>query len=169
MNDQRNRLAHWIATTFGLGDVLPAPGTTAGSFPAALLWLALCVLVPDPGVRVAATFVGAVVFTASGLWAAGVESRRRGAEDPGPVVIDEVAGQWVCYGAALPFVSFRHDLGLLLFVAADFFLFRFFDILKPWPVCRLEHLSGARGIMADDLAAGLYAAIFLAIGFRLWG
>jgi len=74
-----------------------------------------------------------------------------GKKDPSEVVIDEVLGQWI---AILPFAV----LAWWEYVAA-FVLFRFFDILKPWPVRQLEGIGGGFGIMIDDAAAGVYALL----------
>jgi phosphatidylglycerophosphatase A len=81
-------------------------------------------------------------------------------KDPPEVVIDEVLGQWI---ACLPFASLT--MGEYL---AAFALFRFFDILKPWPVKRLESIGGGLGIMIDDVAAGLYAMLCLAALHRFF-
>ena len=88
MSAVRAGIARHIATTFGLGDLLPAPGTTAGSLPATLLWLAVVAGVGDLGPRLIISACGVLVFTVCGCWAADRESRRRGSEDPGAVVID---------------------------------------------------------------------------------
>jgi phosphatidylglycerophosphatase A len=75
--------------------------------------------------------------------------------DPGPVVLDEVAGQWL---ALLVLVAAGHTPALAEVLAA-FLLFRAFDVLKPWPIRALESLPGGWGIVADDLAAGLAAGV----------
>ena len=98
------------------------------------------------------TAVGVVVATAVGIPAATRAAREAGREDPGFVVIDEVAGQWV----ALMFMPPLWPNALLAVI-----LFRFFDILKPWPIRRFEALPEGTGIMADDLVAGAFA---LALG-----
>lgn len=162
-----SRLAHAVATTFGLGDRLPAPGTTAGSLPAALLWAAVAAAVgvsPWLFLLTTTAFVAAVV---GGIWASQVEIRRRGRDDPGPVVIDEVAGQWLTYLCALPFWAVASTGELAFFVGTGFLLFRVFDVVKPWPVSRLERLDGGLGVMADDLGAGLLAGLVLVLG-RPW-
>jgi len=146
----------------GLGEVLPAPGTTAGSLPAAFLWWALAVSASRGAVLVF-TALAVVLASVVGVWAATEESRRCGREDPGSVVIDEVAGQWLTLLVVLlchPSIA-REELWKL--TVAGFFAFRFFDILKVWPVNRLEELPGGLGIMADDLAAGLWAAVVLSV------
>lgn len=73
--------------------------------------------------------------------------------DPGWVVIDEVAGQWLTLSVVAP---------SLLYYVLGFLLFRFFDIVKPWPVRFLERsIPGALGVMVDDIAAALYAGLCL--------
>jgi len=157
----RSRLAYHLATTFGLGDRVVAPGTFAGSLPAAVLWLALTVVVPSPLPLAILTALLIVAVTAAGVWAAGLEELRRGSVDPGAVVIDEVAGQWLTFLIALWRFPAGGPRGVLLFVVAGFVSFRIFDIVKPWPVRQLERLSGGLGIMVDDLAAGVWAGIVL--------
>jgi phosphatidylglycerophosphatase A len=83
------------------------------------------------------------------------------------VVIDEVAGQWLTYLVALPFLPWITGGRLAVFAAAGFLLFRAFDILKPWPIRHFETFPGGVGVVADDLAAGYFAAVVLAIGWRL--
>jgi len=83
-----------------------------------------------------------------------VVARESGIKDPGFVVIDEVAGQMIAL-IAVPL----HWKYLL----AGFILFRSFDIVKPFPLRRLEELPGGTGIMLDDVGAGLYALALLQI------
>ena len=155
--------SYHIATVLGLGDKLPAPGTTAGSLPAIVGWWLAMVVLDEPAARLAATTIGIAAVLIVGTWASAAESRRRGGEDPGPVVIDEVAGQWLSAIPALLLVADQTPLNLGLSAIAAFFLFRFFDVVKPWPVSALEHLPGGLGIMADDVGAGVLAAAVLAL------
>ncbi len=158
-----NRLAFNLATTFGLGDRLPAPGTTAGSLPASLIWLLVAWgLVNSPWLSIVTTWM-LILAVIAGFWASDIEIKRRGTTDPGPIVIDEVAGQWLTFGCALPLWAAFDHFELLVFTATGFILFRIFDVVKPWPVRRLERLHGALGVMADDLGAGLLAGIVLAL------
>ena len=157
-----DRLSRHLATTFGLGDRVPAPGTVAGSLPAALLWWGMTTALQSPALRAVLTATGVVVLTIVALWASDEEARRRGRSDPGPVVIDEVAGQWVTYLVALPLVPWGTIAEQAITVAAGFVLFRVWDVIKPWPVGRLERLPGGIGIVADDLAAGLMAGLVMA-------
>jgi phosphatidylglycerophosphatase A len=163
----RERFAFHIATVLGLGDKLPAPGTTAGSLPAILGWWLAVVYLPTPQARLAATLVGSVLIFFVGVWASNVESARRGKGDPGAVVIDEVVGQWLTMAPALWLIETQSPANLGLAAIAGFFLFRFFDVAKPWPVKRFEDLPGGIGIMADDVAAGILAAAVLALGIFL--
>ncbi len=162
------RAARFIATSGGLGDHLPAPGTTAGSLPAAIVWWALAAAVNPSWRLLALTACLTVAAVVVGPWACGVEARRRQAGDPGPIVIDEVAGQWLTLLVALPFVEIDGAFELAVFTGAAFLLFRIFDIAKPWPVHRFERIPGGTGIVADDLAAALYAGAILALGWTFF-
>ena len=161
------RLAHAIATIGGLGDRIPAPGTIVGSLPACLLWWGACAALPTTRARIAITAIGLFVAAALGTWASEVEAQQRDEKDPRPIVVDEIAGQWLTYLVALPFVPLQNPIHLAVFAVAGFFLFRFFDIVKPWPIRTLEQLPGGIGIVADDLLAGYFAAAVLAIGWRV--
>lgn len=164
----RSQIAYVIATTGGLGDRLPAPGTTAGSLPAAIGWLAVGLVVSSPAVLFGGLAIAVAVSTIVGLWAAGAEARRRSWSDPGPVVVDEVAGQWVCYLVTAAIVGADRSAGVTS-VAAGFFTFRLLDVWKPWPIRRLERLPGGLGIMADDLLAGAAAGALVGLGLHLAG
>jgi len=161
-----DRVARLIATVGGLGDALPAPGTTAGSLPAAIAWWIAAHVATDPVVAVGGLAVATVLVTVTGVWAAGREARRRARHDPGPVVIDEVAGQWSCFVAAAA-VGGVDGVQSILAVVAGFVAFRVLDIVKPWPIRRLERLPGGIGIMLDDLAAGVAAGVVVGIVLRL--
>jgi phosphatidylglycerophosphatase A len=95
--------------------------------------------------------------TLAGLWAVRKEIHRRRQADPGALVVDEIAGMWMTYLVACPALDSASPTALGLVVASGFLLFRAFDVVKPWPINALEHLEGALGVMADDLAAGLVA------------
>jgi phosphatidylglycerophosphatase A len=101
-----------------------------------------------------------VVFAIAlaGTWAASRTEKLSGKKDPGKVVIDEVVGQFIAL-IPVPFV-----LGTAWWPAIlAFILFRFFDIVKPYPARRLESLESGLGIMADDIVAGVYAGIAVAV------
>jgi phosphatidylglycerophosphatase A len=93
-----------------------------------------------------------------GIWAASRTEKLSAKKDPGKVVIDEVVGQFIAL-IPVPFV-----LGAAWWTAIlAFILFRFFDIVKPYPAGKLESLESGLGIMADDVVAGVYAAIVVAV------
>ena len=168
MTSHSSQLARVIATIGGLGDRFPAPGTTVGSLFALLLWWAACAAMPAATTRIVVTALGLFVAAAVGTWAAEIESQHRGETDPRGIVIDEVAGQWLTFLVALPFVSPATSPQLAIFATVGFLLFRFFDVVKPWPIRACEKLPGGIGIVADDLAAGYFAAATLAIGWRVF-
>jgi phosphatidylglycerophosphatase A len=149
----KTRWAWVVATFFGAGLLKPGPGTY-GSVAAMLLWAAAAHLWHGTTL-VVGTAVAALAATLIGIPAATIVAREAGREDPGFVVIDEVAGQWIALIAAHP--DWSHAILALL-------LFRLFDIWKPWPIRRLEELPEGTGIMLDDVAAGILA---LAIGLML--
>jgi phosphatidylglycerophosphatase A len=107
---------------------------------------------------IAFEFAAALGITLIGIWAASRTEKLSGRKDPGKVVIDEVAGQFI---ALIP-VSFVLATAWWSAILA-FILFRIFDIVKPYPARKLESLHGGLGIMADDIVAGLYAGIAVAI------
>jgi phosphatidylglycerophosphatase A len=151
MNSARRTLSAWaIATFFGAGFLKPGPGTY-GSAAAVLLWLGGAALLHHNTLHVAiAAGFAATIATAIGIPAATRVARESQRKDPSFVVIDEVAGQLVALIALPP--DWPHAILALI-------LFRFFDILKPPPIRRLEALPEGLGIVVDDLAAGLYALL----------
>lgn len=142
-----------LATGLGTGRSPYAPGTV-GSLLGPLL-IRGC---QQTGLPSVALLMFAIVFVLIGIPICGRASKVLGVEDPGAVVYDEVAAFWVVY---LPQILKAEPIGVTHAVLG-FLLFRVFDITKPWPVRRLEHLPGGLGIMADDLAAGALAAVCLA-------
>ncbi|HWB97147.1 MAG TPA: phosphatidylglycerophosphatase A [Bryobacteraceae bacterium] len=146
-----SKLAISIASWFGCGYAPVAPGT-AGSAAA----VAIAILLGESaGWRPWHFAVLSAAATLPGMWAAGVAARESGRKDPGFVVVDEVLGQWLALAGT-------HTLNWKSYAGA-FLLFRIFDIWKPAPVRQLEALRGGVGIVADDLMAGLYAALVLGI------
>jgi phosphatidylglycerophosphatase A len=141
------RLAILISTFGYIGYVPFAPGTIGSA--AGLLVYAVIRLGPPPLEPLAIAM----------LFAAGVAAGRRaerhfGGVDPGPVVIDEVMGMLI--------TLFLIPVGWSGAVAG-FFLFRVFDIVKPYPAGRLEVLPGGLGVMADDAMAAIYANVVMRV------
>ena len=104
----------------------------------------------------AALVVSILAVTVAGIWAGSRTEALAGRKDPGKVVVDEVAGQLI---ATLPLALFKQ--WSIAAVMVSFVLFRFFDIVKPYPANRLQELKGGFGIMYDDLVAGVYAAVLV--------
>ncbi len=145
-------VARVVATAFGSGYSPVAPGT-AGSAVGLLLFVPLARR--DWPWQLAASIVVLLV----GVAAAGRVAKLVGVEDPGLVVVDEVAGQWITL-TALPFTP--------AVALAGFVLFRVMDVVKPWPARDLERLHGGWGIMADDVMAGVYAHLALRALLLVW-
>jgi phosphatidylglycerophosphatase A len=142
---EMHQVARLIASGLGSGYAPKAPGTV-GSLLALLIGAALMQISP-------LALPAAVAFACvAGYWSIGVAG---GAEDPGWVVIDEFAGQWIAM-LALARVSLA---GLLL----AFMLFRLFDIAKPGPVGWADRRHGALGVMLDDVIAGIFAAVIILV------
>jgi phosphatidylglycerophosphatase A len=136
-----------LATWFGIGLLPTAPGS----------WASLAALPVAWGIRslfgLAGLAAAALVAFFIGWWAAGVVAKASALDDPGAVVIDEVAGQWAVLSASPPEP---------LVYALAFVLFRVFDTWKPWPVGWADrHVTGGLGIVLDDLLAALYAILVL--------
>jgi phosphatidylglycerophosphatase A len=154
----RTLWAWTIATFLGAGLGKPGPGTW-GSVAALLLWaLAGIAFNVSAQVLLILLFAGILFSIALGVPAATIAARESGRHDPGFVVIDEVAGQWITL--LLSPADLRHGLIALV-------LFRLFDITKPFPIRHIEHLPECWGIVFDDVAAGLYA-LGVASLLRLW-
>jgi len=154
-----------LTSCFGLGLLPLAPGTWGSIPPVAIFALLAGVGTPVgvvTAVMVAMVIAGSVVCV---RFAPEVIART-GSSDPSEVVADEFAGQAL---ALLPaaFILSESVLAANSFVVAalGFALFRLFDILKPWPIRKLERLADGWGILADDLLAGVYAAILLPVLF----
>lgn len=133
---------HWIAFGFGAGLSPLAPGT-AGTLAAIPLYLVLQDLSPLGYLLVLA------VFFLIGLWACDKTAHELGGGDPGAIVWDEILGYLVTMALAPPG---------WIWILLGFVLFRLIDILKPWPIGKLDQrVKGGIGILLDDIAAGVMA------------
>jgi phosphatidylglycerophosphatase A len=148
----KSRLAWLIATFFGVGHLQPGSGTWAAAI-TVLLWWTASHWIP-PSWLLAVAVITSAAITLLGIPTSTVAARESGIKDPGFVVIDEVAGQMI----ALIGVPLHWK-----YLLAGFILFRSFDIVKPFPLRRLERLPGGTGIMLDDVGAGLYALVLLQV------
>ncbi len=136
------------ATFFGSGYFPIAPGTLASGLTALAYFLLLG--------RLAWPLQALVILAVFGIGvpAASWYARELNRKDPGLIVIDETAGQLVALLGVVPEIRA---------VFLGFFLFRLFDIIKPYPIKKLERLPGGWGIMADDIGAGIAAAAVLRV------
>lgn len=145
-------VAMMVATFGGIGRIRPASGTWA-SLVAGLVLVPLAAWLAWPWGAVTG-MVMTMLAALAGWWSCPHAARILGREDPSQVVIDEVAGMWL--GVAMVAWSWP-DQGWWWQALMVLAVFRFFDIMKPWPVRACERLPGATGIMMDDLCAGLVA------------
>jgi len=151
MNKTFDKIVLFIAQGAYSGRFPKAPGT-AGTVVGVLLFLAL---------RSAASTwyaLATIAVIGIGTWAAGEADRILGSKDDQSIVIDEIVGFLVVL-FLVPFSWWS--------VAAGFVLFRFFDILKPWPIKKLQDIPGGLGVMLDDIGAGIYTNVILQIACRL--
>ena len=146
-------LSRLIATTLYSGYSPIAPGT-AGSAAALLCFLLL------PGLREIPLLVLIVTLFFIGVWAAS-EVEKTDGHDASIINIDEVVGMW------LSLIFLPQGMSWIWYVGA-FFIFRAFDIVKPFPVGRSQNLPGGWGVMMDDVLAGLYTNLSLRLIFWIF-
>ena len=161
-------------TTFGVGYLPLAPGTWGS-----MVGIAIYLFFAWIDVSFSQTFasrgitdVGAtawihainltlfLVFCLAGIWASGRSTGLLGNDDPSEAVVDEVIGQLITF----LFIPFTTSWKLIL---AGFLLFRLFDIWKPYPIDSLQDLPAGIGVCADDILAGVYAGVCLAVIYAL--
>jgi phosphatidylglycerophosphatase A len=142
-----------ISTSLGFGYFPYGPGTMGAIF-GIILWLPLY-LWASAELILPITLGLIVVFTILGVWSSTIAEKFWG-PDPSRVVMDETVGQWI---ALLPVTCVSPWWEILV----AFVLFRFFYIVKPVGVRKMESLPGGYGIMADDILAGIYGAIIIVI------
>ncbi|SHK58544.1 phosphatidylglycerophosphatase A [Fibrobacter sp. UWB12] len=166
-----------VVTFFGSGMSPKAPGTM-GSLAAAIVAYPMAFFFQSHlgqdevlyiggdnfGIFISLTFLAAALF----VFFAAIPFVKKamkdtGTEDPGWIVIDEVCGIFM----ALAFVPCDVIIHSPWILALAFVLFRFFDILKPLGIHKMEKLPGAWGVMADDLLGGIYAGILLSLTLTL--
>ncbi|HJW09026.1 MAG TPA: phosphatidylglycerophosphatase A [Holophagaceae bacterium] len=173
------RWAWWVATGFGSGRLKPGPGTW-GSVAAVVGWCLLGAITLQPlnqwaldqkhpawipavhGLSEACFLALPALMTWMSVRASDAVVRETGLKDPGYIVADEWAGQWIALWP-MRWIILR-DLGFLLrggwialpMLVLPLALFRLFDIWKPWPCHQIQSLPGGAGVVADDVVAGLY-------------
>ena len=174
-----NGIVDYIAlalTTFGVGYIPGAPGTY-GSVVGVVIYIGVLwitgiasILVFGGDGKITPVFwaftnaiiaIGLVVFSLVGIWSSGRSISMLGNDDPSEAVVDEVIGQFITF----MFVPYILNWTLIL---PGFLLFRLFDIWKPYPIYDLQVLPNGLGICADDIVAGVYAGICLAVGHAIY-
>lgn len=148
------KLHEILASFFGIGYIKKGGGTVA-AIATAFIWF-VAVAVPDSWIVIGVVLL-VIIY---GIWA-GNEVEKKWGKDSSKVVIDEVAGMLVAL-IFIPVTTINVLIALLLF--------RFFDILKPLLIRRLEQMSGGWGVMGDDVLAGIYSNIILQLFLllQLW-
>ena len=144
----RLKISEWIATCFKVGYLPLAPGTW-GSIFAILVWW---VFLKDIDPLIFGIII--ILFFFIGIIVSNIIIDQNGDNDPTHIIIDELVGQWLALWM-LPDGSF--------YIIVVFILFRFFDIIKPWPIRFMEQLPKGLGVMCDDLTAGLITLIIIQI------
>lgn len=149
----KNALILFIAQGAYSGRVPIAPGT-AGTVVGVLLYLLI------HGLPFIAYLLAFFLVAGIGTWAAGEAEKLLGKKDDPSIVIDEIAGY------ILALVMLPATWGMII---AGFILFRFFDIVKPWPLKRLQDVHGGAGVMLDDIGAGIYTNVVLQVSLYFIG
>lgn len=153
-------LAVIIASGFGLGFIPIAPGTFGSLLGVAICYLFISAFKFAPFQLQSAILAASLLTAFVGVWASSRAERIFNREDASQIVIDEICGQLISYAflaSAMSRIGGRWRWAIVI----GFILFRFFDILKPYPIRYLEGLGSGLGVMADDVLAGMYASIFL--------
>ncbi|MEZ5566238.1 MAG: phosphatidylglycerophosphatase A [Gammaproteobacteria bacterium] len=137
---------HWLAFGLGTGLLPRAPGTWGSLLAVGIFWLL-------PPLSLQVQVIGLTVAFVAGCVICGASARRLGVHDHGGIVLDEIVAMY----AVLCFVPRTAAWTIVAFL-----LFRFFDIVKPWPIREADHrIGGGLGIMLDDVLAAVYAALLV--------
>jgi phosphatidylglycerophosphatase A len=147
-NSVSDRLAYWFAIGFGSGLIKPAPGTWGTLIGVGLFWLLLSWLPSE------LVLVVLLIGTSVGGYICRIGGERLGEVDHGSIVWDEI----IAMGWLLWLIALWQPLTMVT-VSLSFVLFRFFDIVKPWPIAQVDAWHTPWGVMLDDLLAFTYAAI----------
>lgn len=154
-----------LLTTGGLGHMRPASGTW-GSLPPVIIAYALILVGIGPGDPLAWVYflvLALICIIYSGACVLlGHEAEAKWGKDPSEVVADETAGQCLTL-MFIPAGICNCTLTTMGAVLGAFFLFRAFDILKPWPAGAMQKIAGGWGILLDDILAGIMGGIALLI------
>jgi phosphatidylglycerophosphatase A len=160
-----SRPSEMLLTTGGLGYMRPASGTW-GSLPPLVVAYPLLLLGFGPGDEMAWIYflvlsLIAIIYSGACILL-GHEAEAKWGKDPSEVVADETAGQCITL-MMIPAGICNCTMTTMGAVLGAFFLFRAFDILKPWPAGAMQRIAGGWGILLDDLIAGVMAGVALII------
>jgi phosphatidylglycerophosphatase A len=160
---RRDELSLWLAQGFDIGRIPVAPGTFGSLL--GVLWFAF-LLVPGSLVLFV---LGTIIGLAASVKYCGEAERILGEQDPGSVVLDEIAAIPICFAPWVLIEWWRLGAmpGTEVFLAGNgwwktlgvYVMFRVFDIWKPWPVRQSQNLPGGWGVTADDVLAAMYVAL----------
>lgn len=158
-------VAFLCATAGGAGMMPFGPGTWGSLVGLGIVWGMVRILRDEPLALQNWLIIASLLVTAVGIWAGNRAETIFARKDPGQVVIDEVSGQMITFVFFAPYLERLGDTWAWWLIPG-FILFRVGDILKPYPIDKLQDLSGGFGVMMDDVLAGIYAAVVLSV--LLW-
>lgn len=163
----------WLAQGFGSGRIPVAPGTFGSVV--GLGWFALLLLTGNLWLFLGGTLLG----LALSVWVCGVGEKILQQTDPGSIVMDEIAAIPLCFAGWVVWLACQvpgfpppehfFSREKLLPTLGVFAAFRFFDVLKPWPVKQSQSLSGGWGVTVDDALAAVYVNVVVLTVYFAWG
>lgn len=161
----------WIAQGFGVGRIPVAPGTFGSLI--GILWFVLLLVAANLWLFIAGVIAG---FFLS-VWICGSGERILNQKDPGSVVLDEITAMPLCFAAwlgilfwktgSMPQMDQMLNARTCPTVLAIFLTFRFFDVLKPWPVRQSQSLPGGWGVTVDDFLAAIYVNVVVLLVYAI--
>jgi len=155
-------IAVFIATGLGAGFIPFGPGTWGSIVGLLIAYGLIAVFGADALLLQNILIAAGLVSAALGVWAGHRAEKIFDRKDASQIVIDEVCGQIISFVFIAPYLV-RLGPQWRWWMVAGFALFRAFDIFKPYPINRLQDLSGGFGVVMDDVLAGIYAAVLLSL------
>ena len=159
--------AVFVATGFGAGFIPFGPGTWGSIVGLLIAYELIAVFGSDAAPLQSVLVAAGIAAAALGIWAGDRAERIFGRKDASQIVIDEVCGQIISFVFITPYLV-RLGPNWRWWMIAGFAFFRAFDIFKPYPINKLQDLSGGFGVMMDDVFAGIYAAALLSFLLALF-
>jgi len=161
-------IATIFATGFGVGFAPIAPGTAGSALALVVAWIAVAAFSSHMTSVVAGVglLTSGLVIAAAAVPVTGRAAEALGGSDPGCIVLDEIAGQWIA-SAVVPLFAYPSPRAAAGAWIASFLAFRLFDVWKPGPIREWQDLPGGWGIVVDDVAAGVLAAAATAAAIPL--